>query len=355
MIRINGRRRRGKIYGDNSHVNNADGEVEMAAAKTLKQTRTQILLSLNAVAIVIAGVLIASAIWLPKKATFHVVSERSDDLSEMEGDAGLLDPVNDFLNMVTGNVTTSEADGSETEEKVAPVATNSSAGGEVANGELWSETSMTIYQSADKDICVSDSLSNLGDMYWQTSDPKIIAGFYSEARTKLGYDSEHCRFPKIVGTGTVTVTAGTYDGTRRDTLTVTVIAIPTEEWKRKVLALVNEERKKTGLGELTWGTTCENGAETRAKELLTKYDHTRPDGSSWQTACQIPATGGTAGENVAAGSSTSSPELVVAAWMASPTHKENILKKEFTKLSVGLVFDVNSQYKIYWSQYFSNY
>ena len=129
----------------------------MAAAKMLKQTRMQILLSLNAVAIVVAGILIASAIWLPKKATFHVVSERSDDLSEMEGDAGLLDPVNDFLNMVTGNVVTSEVESDGGEEKVAPVATNSSASGEVANGELWNETSMTIYQSADKDICVSRS------------------------------------------------------------------------------------------------------------------------------------------------------------------------------------------------------
>ena len=327
----------------------------MAVSRMLKQTRIQILLSLNAVAIVIAGVLIASAIWLPKETTFHVVSERSDDLSEAEAEVGLLDPVSDFLNAMTGNVVTNEMSEDEDYISATPAPMNSSAGGEVASGELWNEKSMTIYQSADKDICVSSSLQGLGDMYWQTSDTNIIAGFYSEARTKLGYDSEHCRFPKVVGIGTVTVTAGTYDGTRRDTLTVTVIEVPAEEWKKQVLSLVNEEREKMGLADLSWGSTCEGGAQTRAGELVAKYDHVRPNGSSWQTACQIPTTGGTAGENVAAGSSTSSPELVVAAWMASPTHKENILKKEFTKMAVGLVFDKDSQYKIYWSQYFSDY
>lgn len=317
------------------------------AAHLLKQTRIQILLSLNAVALLIAGVLIAGAIWLPKK-SFHVVSERSDDVALEESEASLLDPVSDFLDFVTGG-------NSDSGSNYGPAATNSASTDPVPSGELWAETSKTIYESADIDLCVSASLSNLGDMYWQTSDTSIISGFYSEARTKLGYDTEHCRYPKIVGTGTVTVTAGTYDGERRDTLTVTVISVPTEEWKREVLTLVNDERKKAGLEALSWGNSCESASQTRAKEIMINYDHTRPDGSSWQTACPIPSSGGTAGENVAAGSSTTSPRLVVNAWMNSESHRENILNKSYTKMSVGFVFDSSSKYKTYWEQFFSTY
>ena len=61
------------------------------------------------------------------------------------------------------------------------------------------------------------------------------------------------------------------------------------------------------------------------------------------------------GENLNAGNAAVSPETVVASWMASPDHRANILNPEFKYLSVGFVFDPNSQHKTYWSQYFSTY
>jgi uncharacterized protein YkwD len=39
------------------------------------------------------------------------------------------------------------------------------------------------------------------------------------------------------------------------------------------------------------------------------------------------------GENIAAGQAT--PKEVVDAWMASPGHKANILREEFTHMGVG--------------------
>jgi len=89
-------------------------------------------------------------------------------------------------------------------------------------------------------------------------------------------------------------------------------------------------------------------------ESMTLYDHKRPDGSSWDSVCK-PTGGGTAGENLAAGNTAVSPATVVQTWMNSDSHRANILSNKFTKMAVGFVFDAGSQYKTYWSQFFSTY
>lgn len=317
-----------------------------AAAATLKQTRLTILLSVNAAAIVLAGVLIASAIW-GSDHEFRAVDERSDELEATLEEVELLQSVSDS----SEGKTISSADGT-----VYKVAENGWISSDpVKSNELWNETSVTIYASADIDLCVGGNLSGLGAMYWQSSDQSVIAGFYSTARTWLGYSSDVCRYPAIKGTGTTTITAGTYDGKRHDSILVTVVDVPVEQWKREVLDLVNIERQKNGLSSLEWGTTCEAAAALRARELMSSYSHTRPDGSSWETACPIPESGGWSGENLMAGNAAVSPETVVQAWMNSPDHRANILNENFTKLSVGFIFDPDSQYKTYWSQFFSTY
>lgn len=320
-----------------------------------------ILLSLNAVAILIVGVMIFSAINLNGGIEFHVVQERSDVIAGQLEILGLLDPVTDELTapvvVVGGNTTTLPSGGSGS--GYYSTGGSGSSGGisqePVSSNQLWREDAITIYQTADFDICVGGGLTNLGDMYWQSSNQSVISGFYNSARTWLGYDASVCRYPVIVGTGTTVITAGTYDGQRYDKLTVTVIAPPVEQWKRDVLALVNKERAKAGLNALSWGSTCEGAANTRAREIMTSYSHTRPDGSSWSTTCPIPPTGGISGENLNAGNAAVSPETVVASWMNSPEHRANILNPSFKYLAVGFVYDASSQYKTYWSQYFSDY
>ncbi len=317
-----------------------------AAAATLKQTRMTILLSLNAAAILIAGILIARSI-SGDGLEFRAVNERSDVVDAAPEETELLASVADS----SDGKTVASADGTTYQ-----VAANGWISSDpVGSGELWNETSVTIYQTADIDLCVGGNLTNLGSMYWQSSNQSVISGFYSTARTWLGYSSDTCRYPIIKGTGTTTITAGTYDGRRHDSITVTVVEVPTEQWKRDVLDLVNEERAKNGLTALEWGTTCEAAAAVRARELMTSYAHTRPDGSSWETACPLPESGGSSGENLMAGNAAVSPATVVVAWMNSPDHRANILSQNFTKLSVGFIFDADSQYKTYWSQFFSTY
>ncbi|MBR3233020.1 hypothetical protein IKF74_01925 [Candidatus Saccharibacteria bacterium] len=316
------------------------------SAAFVKQTRMTILLSINAAAILVAGILIATAIWGSDR-EFRAVDERSDEVEGALEEVELLKSVSDSS---TGK-TVSSADGTTYQ-----VAANGWISSDpVASNELWNENSVTIYQTADIDLCVGGNLSGLGSMYWQSSNQSVISGFYSTARTWLGYSSDICRYPIIKGTGTTTITAGTYDGRRHDSITVTVIDVPVEQWKREVLNLVNEERAKNGLNALEWGVTCEAAAAVRARELMSNYSHTRPDGSSWETACPLPESGGSSGENLMAGNAAVSPQTVVAAWMNSPDHRANILSPNFTKLAVGFIFDPEAQYKTYWSQFFSTY
>ncbi|MBR0479707.1 hypothetical protein IJJ49_00325 [Candidatus Saccharibacteria bacterium] len=312
-----------------------------------EQGRLNILLSINAAAILIAGVLIASAIWLNGGLEFRAVGERSDIVEDSVGELSLLESVSDSdavsPEYVLGN------------DDYISTSSHEFDNSTVSPGELWNEKAITIYATPDIDICVGGGLSDLGEMYWQTSDSDVIAGFYNSARTWLGYNSNTCRYPVIKGTGTTTITAGTYDGKRKDSLTVTVIAPPAEQWKREVLTLVNKVRIKNNLEQLSWGETCADAATTRAEESMILYAHTRPDGSSWATACPAPSSGGVSGENLAIGNAAVSPASVVALWMGSETHRANILNPDYTKLSVGFVFDLDSDYKTYWSQFFSTY
>jgi uncharacterized protein YkwD len=71
--------------------------------------------------------------------------------------------------------------------------------------------------------------------------------------------------------------------------------------------------------------------------------------------CPVPSSGGVSGENLAIGNAAVSPATTVALWMGSETHRANILNPEYTKLAVGFNFDLDSDYKTYWSQFFSTY
>ena len=309
--------------------------------------KTTILLSINAAAILVAGVLISSAIWLNGGIEFRAVGERSDIVEDEMGELALLESVSDSdakeIAYVTGNDDYISTSSHEFDSSAVP------------SGELWNEKNIAIYATPDTDICIGGGLSGLGEMYWQTSNPEVISGFYDSARTWLGFNSETCRYPVIKGYGTTTITAGTYDGKRKDSIAVTVMEPPASQWKYEVLTLVNKVRIKNNLERLDWGITCESAADLRARESMTLYAHTRPNGSSWSTACPAPGSGGVSGENLAIGNAAVSPATVVALWMGSDSHRRNILNPDYTNLSVGFVFDPKSEYKTYWSQFFSTY
>ncbi len=314
-----------------------------------RNSKLTILLSVNAAAVLIAGVLIASAIWLNGGLEFRAVGERSDIVDGDADAVALLDPTSDT------DLTAVENTEVIANDDYVSTASHEFDSTPVSSGELWNEKFIVIYGTPDIDICVGGGLSDLGEMYWQTSDQNVISGFYNTARTWLGYSNDTCRYPVISGYGTTTITAGTYDGKRKDSITVTVIEPPIDQWKHEILTLVNKIRVRNNLTQLSWGETCADAADTRAEETKTLYAHTRPDGSSWATVCKAPSSGGVSGENLAIGNAAVSPATTVALWMGSEAHRANILNPEYTKLSVGFTFDMDSDYKTYWSQFFSTY
>lgn len=311
------------------------------------KTKTTILLSINAAAILIAGILVSSAIWLNGGIDFRAVDERSDIIAGNASSVELLDSITD-------SDATLDIDIINNDDYISTTSHEFDSS-DVPSGELWNENNITIYATPDTDICVGGDLANLGNMYWQTSDTNVVAGFYDSARTWLGYSNDTCRYPVISGTGTTTITAGTYDGLRKDSITVTVLDPPVDQWEHEVLTLVNKIRTKNQLGKLSWSDTCDDAADIRANESMTLYAHTRPDGSSWSTVCPAPNAGGISGENLAIGNAAVSPATAVALWMGSESHRANILNPEYTKLAVGFVFDPDSTYRTYWSQFFSTY
>lgn len=121
-------------------------------------------------------------------------------------------------------------------------------------------------------------------------------------------------------------------------------------YEEQVVALVNAERKKLGLKEVTLDKEIEQAAFVRAVEIETSFSHTRPNGSSFSTVLKengISYRG--SGENIAWGQT--SPEAVMKAWMNSDGHRANILNAKFTKMGVG--YYQNTSGRKHWVQLFT--
>lgn len=115
----------------------------------------------------------------------------------------------------------------------------------------------------------------------------------------------------------------------------------------EILELVNNERKNAGLDPLQMNLQLTEDANYRAAEISLYYSHTRPNGEDFYTA--ITSTGDYAGENIAAGYTTS--QKVMSAWMDSEGHRENILYPDYKSIGIG-VYLINGTY--YYTQEFTS-
>ena len=95
--------------------------------------------------------------------------------------------------------------------------------------------------------------------------------------------------------------------------------------------------------------TSENGF---AQEVAKVASHTRPDGTNCFTVLKEYGVSDTAtGENAAWGETT--PEKVVADWMASEGHRVNIMDPAAKYMCLGYNYDANSQWGHNWIQIFA--
>lgn len=118
----------------------------------------------------------------------------------------------------------------------------------------------------------------------------------------------------------------------------------------EVYEITNNYRSLVGVSSLTLDSSLVEAASIRAKELSNSFSHTRPNGSSCFTVLsELGISYGTAGENIAAGYSSS--QSVMEGWRSSSGHYQNIISSKFKKIGIGVNI-INNQY--YWVQIFSN-
>jgi uncharacterized protein YkwD len=105
-----------------------------------------------------------------------------------------------------------------------------------------------------------------------------------------------------------------------------------------IINLANEDRKKYGLPELKQNLSLNTAAFTKANNMFDQqyWDHYGPNGETpWQFIKGAGYEYVYAGENLAKGFQTS--EGVEQAWMASPTHRENLLSPNYKEIGVAVV------------------
>lgn len=122
-------------------------------------------------------------------------------------------------------------------------------------------------------------------------------------------------------------------------------------FQKEVLRLVNVERSKMGLKELTLNTELSRVATLKSQDMIDKnyFSHTSPTyGSPFDMMKKFNISYRIAGENIAMGQKT--PAQVVEAWMNSEGHRANILNANYTDLGVGIAKSFKGT--IYWTQMF---
>lgn len=106
----------------------------------------------------------------------------------------------------------------------------------------------------------------------------------------------------------------------------------------EVVRLTNDKRRAAGLSELRQSTTLTEAAKAKGEHMLANdyWAHTAPDGTEpWKFFTDFSYKYRYAGENLAR--DFSNPQSAIDAWMASPSHKENMLSTKYTEIGIAVV------------------
>jgi hypothetical protein len=106
----------------------------------------------------------------------------------------------------------------------------------------------------------------------------------------------------------------------------------------RIIQLTNAERAKAGLGELTISDALSRAAVHKAQDMLDHdyFAHISPAGvTPWFWISKENYSYRLAGENLAI--DFTEAEDVAAAWMASPSHRDNILRADYAETGVGVL------------------
>jgi uncharacterized protein YkwD len=133
---------------------------------------------------------------------------------------------------------------------------------------------------------------------------------------------------------------------------------PNTAYAEQVAVQLNQQRAANGLGPLLVSPLLTNSAEWKSLHMAfyDYLDHSDPAPPVARTAEDRIADCGYTfpveiGENIAEGFST--PSSVVAAWMGSEGHRDNILGASFTVMGVGAATDASGAY--FWTVDFGGF
>jgi hypothetical protein len=106
----------------------------------------------------------------------------------------------------------------------------------------------------------------------------------------------------------------------------------------QVVEQTNAQRAQVGLGTLTLNATLSQAALSKAQDMFSNqyWAHTSPAGKEpWTFMREAGYAYQVAGENLARDFSTTGD--MMAAWMASPTHKANIVNGKYQEIGIAVV------------------
>ncbi len=133
----------------------------------------------------------------------------------------------------------------------------------------------------------------------------------------------------VVGRSLIDVFAGVKPG---------VLGYASQIDPQKIVQLTNTERSAQGLPALTYNSALAAAAKAKAEDMLSQgyWAHVSPTGTEpWSFITKSGYQYQHAGENLARDFSNS--PAVVAAWMASPTHRQNIIDKRYRDIGVAVM------------------
>lgn len=117
-----------------------------------------------------------------------------------------------------------------------------------------------------------------------------------------------------------------------------VLGVATNITTQDLLAITNQKREEKGLAPLTLNNELAVAASSKARNMFAKdyWAHNAPDGTTpWAFFQLVGYNYIYAGENLAKDFNDSTG--VVNAWMASPSHRENMLSARYNEIGFAVV------------------
>ncbi|OQX50730.1 hypothetical protein B5M47_03335 [candidate division CPR3 bacterium 4484_211] len=117
-----------------------------------------------------------------------------------------------------------------------------------------------------------------------------------------------------------------------------ILSFATSIYQQDFFKLINQERQKANVPILVESPKLNYAAQLKAQNMFKNdyWAHVGPDGTTpWDFLKEVDYNYTYAGENLAKDFNTSAG--VVAGWMASPSHRSNVLNSKFKEMGIAVV------------------